>query len=190
MRNRLSRFLLVFASIPFVLGSCLNSDVTPLSKAEILEQNLAGINQTQFTADKTVIDDSLELWDSKDLIDINNVKVDPKGGVRYIITTLGTGPKPALESVIVAKYKGRLLKNGLQGQIFDESNNLQINLYGLITGWQTTLQLIPKGSVVKLFIPSSVAYGNQDIYDKQGGIIVIPKNSNLIFDIELTDVLN
>ncbi|MGB3162737.1 MAG: FKBP-type peptidyl-prolyl cis-trans isomerase [Chitinophagaceae bacterium] len=53
---------------------------------------------------------------------------------------------------------------------------------GTIPGFQIGLQLIQKGGVIKMIIPSSLAYGCSG----QG---TIAGNSILFFEVELVDVL-
>lgn len=170
--------LLVLAATLF--SGCLKSE-DPISPEDALAQALASVNQTQLTTDLGIIDDSLERWNLS-----SSVLEEPEG-VRYTIQSLGTGPKPTLSSIITVKYKAILLKDGREGEPFDESDNLQFNLYGLIIGFQTTVPLLPKGTKATLYVPSGYAYGPTDVKDNSGKIVV-PKNSNLIFEIELVDV--
>jgi FKBP-type peptidyl-prolyl cis-trans isomerase FkpA len=57
----------------------------------------------------------------------------------------------------------------------------------LIIGWQKGLPLIKSGGSITLFIPPSLGYGNQDIRNSSGAVI-IPANSNLKFTIDLVSV--
>jgi FKBP-type peptidyl-prolyl cis-trans isomerase len=52
----------------------------------------------------------------------------------------------------------------------------------VIQGWDEGLQLLKKGSVAKLLIPSPLAYGPSQRSE------VIQANSILVFDVEVTDV--
>jgi FKBP-type peptidyl-prolyl cis-trans isomerase len=97
-----------------------------------------------------------------------------------VITTQGTGTKPTLTNSIKVKYKGTLLSNG---QIFDQANSAVVfKLSSLITGWKIGFQLLPAGSKATLYIPSGLAYGT-------GSVGSIPPNSNLIFEVELFEVI-
>ncbi len=116
-------------------------------------------------------------------------QTDPSG-LRYVISTLGTGSKPLLTSVLTVKYTGKLLSSGA---IFDTSTTAtnptgitNLNgtpLSGFIQGWQVAFQLIPKGSKATLYIPSGLGYGKKG--STTGGTTAIPPNANLIFDVEL-----
>lgn len=114
----------------------------------------------------------------KYLADNNIVAQEDPSGLRYVITTEGTGPKPKLSNIIVVKYTGKLL----EGTIFEAPNDPQtFPLSNLIAGWQIGFQLLPEGSTAVLYIPSGLGYG------KTGGG-PIPPNTNLIFEVELIQV--
>lgn len=128
--------------------------------------------QEQLAADGEAIDNYL----SANTI---TAQTDPSG-LRYVITSLGTGPKPTLANSIKVKYKGMLLSNG---QIFDQANSAVVfKLSTLIQGWKIGFQLLPAGSKATLYIPSGLAYGAQATGS-------IPANSNLIFEVELFEVI-
>ncbi len=108
----------------------------------------------------------------------NNVTaISDPSGLRYVITVLGTGPKPSANSFITFNYDGKFLTTGLS---FDKSTSPASSaLSDLIKGFQIAMPLLPTGSKATLYIPSSLGYGP---FGKPGKI---PSNSNLIFDVEL-----
>ena len=108
-------------------------------------------------------------------------------GVYYVITNPGTGSSPSVCSVIQVDYAGYLL-NGTRFDFTNPGTPAKFTLGGLIKGWQAVLPLLKKGGTITLYIPPSLAYGNNDIRD-QNGSIVIPANSYLKFTIGLADVL-
>jgi FKBP-type peptidyl-prolyl cis-trans isomerase len=177
--------------IALIFSSCIDSDYTPPDYDAILENNLANVDKAKLASDQLIIDDSLHgKWH------INDAQIDTKGGVRYRVVSLGTGEKPVLTSNILMRYKGILFKDltftggTFGGKTFD-SNQAPTDyfpLYNLIAGMQTVLPLLPRGTTVQLFIPSSVGYGPYDRTNTQTGDIVIPKNSNLFFEVTLMDV--
>jgi len=109
------------------------------------------------------------------------VVVTPSG-LQYEIITAGTGPKPTLVDTVVCHYKGSLLN----GKEFDNSYNrgepISFPVSGVIRGWTEAVQLMPKGSKWKLYIPSDLAYGDR------GAGQDIPPGSTLIFEVELIDI--
>ncbi len=108
---------------------------------------------------------------------------DPSGFF-YELTNPGTGASPSVCSNITVKYLGTLT-NGVK---FDENTTgFSAALGSLILGWQKGLPLVKSGGSIKLYLPPSMAYGNQDIKDNNG-VVVIPANSNLVFTVQLTAV--
>jgi FKBP-type peptidyl-prolyl cis-trans isomerase FklB len=104
-------------------------------------------------------------------------------GLQYIVLQEGTGPKPMATDKVKCNYEGKLL----DGTIFDSSvkqgHPIEFNVNGVIPGWTEALQLMNTGSKYRLFIPSSLAYG-----DQQMGQDIKP-GSTLIFDVELLEIV-
>lgn len=104
-------------------------------------------------------------------------------GMYYNVVTPGSGNKPGLCSVVSVGYTGTLQN----GSVFDQQNLISFDLGRLIEGWKKGLPLVAKGGRIRLYIPPTLGYGNTDV--KNGsGVVVIPANSMLIFDIEVFDV--
>jgi FKBP-type peptidyl-prolyl cis-trans isomerase len=101
-------------------------------------------------------------------------------GMLYQIVNLGSGLTPALTSRVSVRYTGKLMN----GTIFDSNTGVPVQflLGQVIAGWQLGLPLIKKGGVIRLIIPSSLAYG----CNAAGSI---PGDSVLYFEVELVDVL-
>ena len=101
-------------------------------------------------------------------------------GVYYQVTNTGSGPTPTVTSQVSVRYTGKRL----DGTVFDSQTGAPVTfgLGGTIPGFQIGLQLIQKGGVIKMIIPSSLAYGC-------GGQGNIAGNTILFFEVELVDVL-
>ncbi len=101
-------------------------------------------------------------------------------GLYYQIVSPGTGGYPLLTSTVKANYVGKLL----DGTIFDQSTAgpVTFSLANTIAGWQLGVPLIQKGGVIRLIIPSSLAYGCN-------GFNTIPPYAILYFQVELVDIL-
>jgi FKBP-type peptidyl-prolyl cis-trans isomerase FkpA len=145
----------------FLLASCLNDNTTS--------------TQVQLNKDIKEIDQYLA-----DIGATNVIK--DASGIRIVIHNLGDGISPNLENDLEIDYTGRLLSSGA---IFDEGTWLQ-SAGETIVGWQIGLPMLPEGTSATLYIPSVYAYGRQG---QQGGAVPIPGNANLIFDVEVVDVL-
>lgn len=180
--------------VPVIIGSLLaiqscnndDDDEGPTCTKEVDESKLTAPNQEKISSDSLLIVQYLQTNE----IDVETTEI--KNNVRYLITELGTGETPCLESNIKIKYRGSLMKTGY---IFDPDQETEddvdwqerettFNLGSLITGWQIVLPSIPMGSKLTLYIPSGYGYGTSG-----GGGGAIPVNANLIFEIELLEIV-
>lgn len=106
-------------------------------------------------------------------------------GFFYSIATQGSGASIAnLCTTISVTYSGKLTN----GTVFD-AGTTSFQLGKVIVGWQKGMPLINKGGKITLYIPPSLGYGNVDVKNNNG-VVVIPANSILVFDIELLEVSN
>jgi FKBP-type peptidyl-prolyl cis-trans isomerase FklB len=109
--------------------------------------------------------------------------VTTASGLQYIVLKEGTGPKPAATDKVKCDYEGKLI----DGTVFDSSTKqghpIEFTVNGVIKGWTEALQLMNTGSKWRLFIPSDLAYG-----DQQMGPDIKP-GSTLIFDVELIEIV-
>ncbi|MFK7900956.1 MAG: FKBP-type peptidyl-prolyl cis-trans isomerase [Cyclobacteriaceae bacterium] len=103
-------------------------------------------------------------------------------GLQYIITKAGNGPKPTATDQVTVHYHGTLLDGTVFDSSVDRGEPATFPVGGVIPGWVEALQLMPKGSKWKLFIPSELAYG------ARGAGQQIAPYSTLIFDVELLDI--
>ncbi|MBS1928893.1 MAG: FKBP-type peptidyl-prolyl cis-trans isomerase [Chitinophagaceae bacterium] len=113
------------------------------------------------------------------------VAIQHPSGLFYRIDTLGTGAVPAICSTVSVTYQGSLLSNGY---IFEaQATPIDFALGAAIAGWQKGLMLTKAGSYFTLYIPPSLAYGQTDVRNNMGQVIV-PANSYLKFVIKLHNV--
>ena len=104
----------------------------------------------------------------------------------YLVTEKeGTGKQPVSGSTVRVNYTGKLLN----GQQFDSSLSpgrepfeFVIGQGSVIRGWDEGIPYFKEGGKGKLFIPSTLGYGEQGMGSQ------IPPNSILVFDIELVEV--
>jgi FKBP-type peptidyl-prolyl cis-trans isomerase FkpA len=170
-------FVIVLCSTFLFMEGCKDDEEATCTK-EVPDDDLALVNKTRITTDSLAI---VEYLAANSITD-----TQIKNNVRYLITQLGTGALPCIESTITAKYQGRLMKTG---SIFDpspgsgidwEKRETSFRLSTLILGWQIALPVLPVGSKATLYIPSGYGYG---VNGGAGG--AIPSNANLIFEIEI-----
>lgn len=107
-------------------------------------------------------------------------------GIGYQVHQTGRGSKPDIGQNVSVRYSGYLA----DGTLFDSSYlrngafEFQVGVGQVIKGWDETVLDMRPGERRSVLIPPDLAYGN----DGAGGII--PPNSTLRFDIELTRVGN
>jgi FKBP-type peptidyl-prolyl cis-trans isomerase len=103
-------------------------------------------------------------------------------GLQFEVVTQGQGKKPSATDVVTVHYEGTLI----DGTVFDSSytrgESAEFPLDQVIPGWSEGIQLMNVGSTYRLYIPSSLAYG------EQGAGSMIPPNSTLIFQVELLSI--
>ncbi|MFT5859540.1 MAG: FKBP-type peptidyl-prolyl cis-trans isomerase [Flavobacteriaceae bacterium] len=106
-----------------------------------------------------------------------------ESGLQYEVLTAGEGDKPAADSNVTVHYHGTLI----DGTVFDSSVERKepatFGVNQVIKGWTEALQLMPKGSKYRLYIPEDLAYGQSP---HPGG--PIEPFMALIFDVELLEI--
>lgn len=105
-------------------------------------------------------------------------------GLQYEVIRPGEpdGIKPQAIDTVVVHYTGTLIDGTKFDSSIDRNEPTSFPLNGVIRGWTEILQLMPKGSKWRVYIPSDLGYG-----DRGAGGLIKP-GSTLIFDIELLDV--
>jgi FKBP-type peptidyl-prolyl cis-trans isomerase FkpA len=107
-------------------------------------------------------------------------------GFFYKINKPGSGSTATgLCSTVAVYYRGGFLN----GNGFDSTsgNPAVFQLGQVIPGWQKALPLVSMGGDITLYIPPSLGYGSKEVKDNNGRV-VIPANSNLVFDVVIVDV--
>jgi FKBP-type peptidyl-prolyl cis-trans isomerase len=103
-------------------------------------------------------------------------------GLQYEVLAAGTGPKPKLDDVVVAHYKG----SHVDGKEFDGTDPAgdpaSFPLRGVVPGWQEALPLMAVGSKWRIYLPPDLGYG------EGGSPPAIEPNEVLVFDIELVGI--
>lgn len=106
-----------------------------------------------------------------------------KSGLQYEVVKAGTDTtKPTLNDKVKCHYHGTLIDGKVFDSSVDRGEPIVFPVSGVIKGWTEALQLMTVGSKWKLYIPSELAYG-----DQQAGP-AIAAGSTLIFDVELIGI--
>ena len=134
---------------------------------------------------------------------IKATAIETPSGLKYKIVQTGSGKKPVDGTTIYVNYAGYLEDGSLFDSSYEEvnktygkfdQNRASQNGYqpfpfqagkkdGLIPGFIEGLEKMSFGDKIVLFIPSKLGYG------ERGAGNVIPPNSNIIFEIEISEAL-
>lgn len=106
-------------------------------------------------------------------------------GLHYMVSKNGSGKVPVKGDYVLLNYRGTLLDS----TVFDQSEPsnpfvFQVGNHEVIKGLDLGVQLLKKGSIATLFVPSALGYQQ---YGVQGAV---PPGAALIYEVELLDVMN
>ncbi len=121
----------------------------------------------------------------------NSAVQKTESGLLYEIIEPGdTAVMPAEIDNVVVKYAGRF-REGLEydankeGKEFDKNDSISFQLANMIPGWKEGVKMLGKGGKIRMWIPSSLAYG---MGNQQYGGPIGPYET-LVFDVDLLDVV-
>ncbi len=103
-------------------------------------------------------------------------------GLNYKILREGTGSKPLPTSNVTVHYRGWLDDGTEFDSSYKRGEPISFPLNRVIPGWTEGMQLVGKGGMIELEIPSELGYGARGA----GG--AIPPNARLHFVVELIDI--
>ncbi|OYW48269.1 MAG: peptidylprolyl isomerase [Novosphingobium sp. 28-62-57] len=104
-------------------------------------------------------------------------------GIEIETIKAGTGASPTKSDVALINYVGRLAS----GKEFDRGERAVLPLETVIPGFSEGLGKMQKGGKYVLEIPAEKGYGAEEKRNPQTGEVVIPANSDLVFEVELID---
>jgi FKBP-type peptidyl-prolyl cis-trans isomerase len=109
--------------------------------------------------------------------------VTTDSGLQYQDTECGEGPAAAPGDVVTVHYTGKF-ENGktLDSSVGGEPFTFQLGVTQVIQGWQEGIAGMSEGGKRTLTIPPELGYG------KAGQPPAIPRDSTLIFDIEVLEI--
>jgi len=103
-------------------------------------------------------------------------------GVHYIVVKAGTGMRPTAKDSVVLNAIGIFPDGTVFEDTFKKKKTITTLTGALIPGLNETVQLMPEGSVWRIFVPSALGYGPAGLPN------MIPPNTALVFDITLMEV--
>ncbi|MDX1651361.1 MAG: peptidylprolyl isomerase [Brumimicrobium sp.] len=111
--------------------------------------------------------------------------VQTESGLVYLVEQQGTGEKPEKGDKVSLHYTGTFLFGDKFDSSLDRGQPLEFDylVMNLIPGFNEGVGLASEGTKIKLFIPYYLAYG------ERGRRPSIPPHADLIFDLEILEVI-
>ncbi|MBK9389757.1 MAG: FKBP-type peptidyl-prolyl cis-trans isomerase [Bacteroidetes bacterium] len=103
-------------------------------------------------------------------------------GVHYIVVKAAQGIRPTAADTVVINAIGVFPDGTVFEDTFKKKQAITTATNKLIPGLSETIQLMPVGSVWRVFVPSVLGYGPAGVPN------LIPPNTALVFDITLMEV--
>jgi FKBP-type peptidyl-prolyl cis-trans isomerase len=103
-------------------------------------------------------------------------------GVHYIVIKQGEGVRPVAGDTVTMDVVGVFPDGTLFENSAEKGKPIRNVVSNLIPGLSEAVQIMPEGSVWRIFVPSALAYGAAGLPN------VIPPNTALVFEITLEKV--
>ena len=108
--------------------------------------------------------------------------VKTESGLLYKIVREGEGIKPTAQDTVEVHYEGTNLDGKVVDSSYERGETVTFPLQNVIKGWTEGLQYVGEGGEILLYIPASLAYG------ENGASQDIRPNEALTFKVELKSV--
>jgi FKBP-type peptidyl-prolyl cis-trans isomerase len=105
-------------------------------------------------------------------------------GVCYTILKAGMGKRPQLNDSVQLHLKGFLPNNTLFEDTYPKNTPYKTAPSGVISGMQEVLQIMPAGSLWRIYIPAALGFGAKGVDG------LIPPYSALVYEVELLTVFD
>lgn len=102
-------------------------------------------------------------------------------GLSYKVVQAGTGANASDNDQIKVHYTGKLIDGTVFDSSVDRGEPVDFAVSQVVPGFGEGLKLMNKGAKYTLYIPASLAYGNNSVGS-------IPPGSTLVFDVEVLDI--
>lgn len=115
--------------------------------------------------------------------------VKDTSGIRYVITEPGSGAKATWYDKLTAKFTYKTITDDTKTLVtvdLKPSETFYSRSVDYVQGLKVGLQKLSKGGKATFYIPSGLGFGTTGAFS--GGVNVIPANTNLIVEVELTDI--
>ena len=104
-------------------------------------------------------------------------------GLQVEVLRQGDGASPTIDDDVVLHYRGTLTDGSQFDSSYDRGEPATFPVSGVIEGFGEAVQLMSVGGHIRVTIPSAMAYG------EDGAGAVIGPNEDLIFEIELLEIV-
>lgn len=102
-------------------------------------------------------------------------------GVCYLIVKAGTGTRPQATDSVELQLKGYLPNGQLFEDTYTKKSAYRVTAAGLMPGLSEVLQIMPKGSVWRVYIPAALAFAEKGVDG------LVPPSSAVVFEVELVN---
>lgn len=165
----MKKYFFLILALPLFLGSCVKDECS--------------FPETSIVASSSEIA-SIQAY----LASISATATQHSSGVFYTINTPGSGNGVgSLCNTIVVTYNAYKFGSGTPFNSYSDPAGIAFVLGTLITGVQKVMPLVKPGGSITMYIPPSLAYGNQPQRDANGAII-LPANSYIKFEMSLLGI--
>jgi FKBP-type peptidyl-prolyl cis-trans isomerase FkpA len=170
-KNFMRKIVSVSVVAIFILASCLKKE------------------STCNYSDSTVVAPEAEQEALADSLSAHGITASlHPAGFYYKINSQGSGSSVAnLCTTLSVEYKGGFFN----GKVFDSTlanEPVNLELGGVITGWQKGVPLVNSDGDITLYVPPSLAYGPNPVINQSTRETIIPANSYLVFNIHVVDI--
>lgn len=147
-------------------------------EVELLESVKPTSEVQQLTSDITAIDNYLT--------DHSIVAEEDTSGIRYVVQEAGSATKPGLYSKVIVRYTAKKLTSGIEffTGTLQPTTTFDSYVVNYLLGLQVAFQKLGEGGKATIYIPSPLGFGGTAV-----GNGSVPENSNLIYEVEILDVL-
>ncbi len=175
--HRAATDVVLLCVLSLIAGCPAPSKTADVGELDRLE--LAAPSQPVLFTDKESLQSGTGVMDDDAPVDFQ----ETASGLKYRVLRQSDGVKPTARNTVTVNYRG-WLDNGRE---FDSSYKrgepISFPLGGVIPGWTEGMQLIGKGGMIELWIPSNIGYG------AKGSPPSVPPNATLHFIVELLNVM-
>ena len=104
-------------------------------------------------------------------------------GLEYTSLREGTGATPGPAATVRVNYRGTLANGREFDSSYKSGRPAEFKLNAVIKCWTEGMQMMKVGGKARLVCPSNIAYGEEGIPG------TVPRYAELVFEVELLDII-